>query len=106
MATLPAVEDVLVARRGEVRILLVLGGLEVLVADVEALSLGLFPELFISPALSDDVRPASDVNHVVVVVVVDVVTKFISHFGFHFIFLQLPFCICIFTFFVSCFAFD
>ena len=86
MTALPAVEDVLVARRREVRILLVLGRLEVLVADVEALSLGLFSELFISPALSDDVRPASDVNHVVVVVTVAVVTKLISHFRFYFIF--------------------
>ena len=90
MTALPAVEDVLVARRREVRILLVLGGLEVLVADVEALSLGLFAELLISPALSDDVRPASDVNHVVVVVAVAVVTKLISHFRFYFIIFATP----------------
>ena len=63
MTAFPSVENILVASRREMRVLPVLGWLEVPVADVEAESLGLFPELLVASPLTDDVSAASDVNH-------------------------------------------
>ena len=63
MTAFPGVENVLVSSRGKMRILPVLGRLEVPVGDVEPESLGLFPELLVASPLPDDVGAASDVNH-------------------------------------------